>query len=211
MDWILLLVVVLAVIAVGVWMFVKDKKEKDEAIPAEQRKALAAPVGRTHEPGRVIRRLKGFAGDNGYEVIVPGRICQGAGVTDFDAIVVGSFGVLAVTSLGYPGKVYGNEKEKLWTQTTNRGRVAFENPLTVQAAQARMLREVLFANKLRSVPVETMCVFPNSGTELLVPRSTPILRMKEFSAMLRKDHFTDDKKVDIDAVAKALRAAAEKK
>ena len=89
MDWILLLVVVLAVIAVGVWMFVKDKKEKDEAIPAEQRKALAAPVGRTHEQGRVIRRLKGFAGDNGYEVIVPGRICQGAGVTDFDAIVVG--------------------------------------------------------------------------------------------------------------------------
>lgn len=211
MDWILLLVVVLAVIAVGVWMFVKDKKEKDEAIPAEQRKALAAPVGRTHEQGRVIRRLKGFAGDNGYEVIVPGRICQGTGVTDFDAIVVGSFGVLAVTSLGYPGKVYGNEKEKLWTQTTNRGRVAFENPLTAQAAQARMLREVLFASKLRSVPVETMCVFPNSGTELLIPRSTPIYRMKEFSAMLRKDHFTDDKKVDIDAVAKALRAAAEKK
>lgn len=211
MDWMLLLVVVLAVIAVGVWMFVKDKKEKDEAIPAEQRKALAAPVGRTNEQGRVIRRLKGFAGDNGYEVIVPGRICQGTGVTDFDAIVVGSFGVLAVTSLGYPGKVYGNEKEKLWTQTTNRGRVSFENPLAVQAAQARMLREVLFENKLRSVPVETMCVFPNSGTELLVPRSTPICRMKEFSAMLRKDHFTDDKKVDIDAVAKALRAAAEKK
>ena len=106
-------------------------------------------------------------------------------------------------------EVYGNAKDTLWTQATKNGKVTFKNPLLQAEAEARMLREVLFAAKLKNVPVETLCVFPNNATELAVPRSTPVYRLKEFSALLKKDHFTEDRKVDIDKVAKALRDAME--
>ncbi len=206
----IIVTILIVVVLVGInwYKFVKSKQVK-EVKPAKQ-PTLDAPQGREEDSGKVIRAAKSFASRNGYEVIVPGKIAHGTAVADFDVIVVGTFGVLAVRSVGYYGQVYGNEKDEKWVQTTSKGRVEFKNPLNQAEAEARLVREVLFDNKIKSVPVEAVCVFPNNATELIVPRSTPVHRLKDFSAMLLKDKYTDDKKVDIDAVTKALSAALEK-
>ncbi len=205
-----LVTIMLLVGIMGINWYKYHKSQQVQQIQPQQPPKLTDPIGREQDSGKVLRAVKSFASRNGYEVIAPGKISFGTGVSDFDAIVVGSFGVLAVRSMGYSGQVYGSEKDEKWVQTTAKGRVEFKNPMQQAQADARLVREVLFENKLKSVPVETICVFPSSATELIVPRSTPIYRMKEFSAQLLKDHYTDDRKVDIDAVAKALRAAVEK-
>ena len=205
----LLATVVLIVGIFAINWYKYNKSSKVTEVKTRETPQLEGPQGRKDASGRAMQRLKSFASANGYELIRPGRIAQGTGVTDFDAIVVGTFGVLAVRSMGYEGQVYGNAKDTLWTQATKNGKVTFKNPLLQAEAEARMLREGLFAAKLKNVPVETLCVFPNNATELAVPRSTPVYRLKEFSALLKKDHFTEDRKVDIDKVAKALRDAME--
>ncbi len=207
-EWLLATIVLIVGIFAINW-YKYNKSGKVTEVKTRETPKLDGPQGRKDASGRTIQRLKSFASANGYELIRPGRIAQGTGVTDFDAIVVGTFGVLAVRSMGYEGQVYGNAKDATWVQTTKEGKVTFKNPLLQAESEARMLREVLFAAKIKNVPVETMCVFPNGATELAVPRSTPVYRLKEFSALLKKDHFTEDRKVDIDKVAKALRDAME--
>lgn len=202
------LAIVAAIVGINWYKYTKSKEIKE--ISPEQQPKLDAPQGRQEDSAKVMRVLKSFASRNGYELIQPGKIAYQTKVSDFDALVVGSFGVLAVRSMGYYGQVYGNTKEEKWAQTTAKGRVEFANPINQAEADARLVREVLFENKIKSVPVEAVCVFPNKATELMVPRSTPVYRLKEFSAHLLKDHYTENKKVDIDAVAKALRAAVEK-
>lgn len=202
------LLIVVVLIGINWYKFSKSKEVK-QVNPTKQ-PMLDAPQGREEDSGKVVRAVKSFASRNGYEVIVPGKISHGTAVADFDAIVVGTFGVLAVRSVGYYGQIYGNANDATWVQTISKGRVEFKNPLNQAEAEARLVREVLFDNKIKSVPVEAVCVFPNKATELIMPRSTPIHRLKDFNAMLLKDKYTEDKKVDIDAVAKALRAALEK-
>ncbi len=206
----ILVTVLIAITLIGINWYKYSKSKEVKEIKPEKQPVLDGPQGRKEDSGKVIRAVKSFASRNGYEVIVPGKISHGTAVADFDALVVGTFGVLAVYSIGYYGQVYGSEKDETWAQTTSRGRVTFKNPLTQAEAQARLVREVLFDHKIKSVPVEAVCVFPNSATELVVPRSTPVHRLKDFSAMLLKDKYTEDRKVDIDAVAKALRDAVEK-
>ena len=206
-----ILVTIMLIVGIfGINWYKYHKSQQVQQIQPQQPPKILEPIGREQDCSKVVRAVKSFASRNGYEVIVPGKISFGTGVSDFDAIVVGSFGVLAVRSVGYSGQVYGSENEEKWVQTTAKGRIEFKNPLRQAQADSRLVREVLFENKLKSVPVETMCVFPSHATELIVPRSTPVYRMKDFSAQLLKDHYTDDRKVDIDAVAKALRAAVEK-
>ena len=209
--WELILVTaMIVVVIIGINWYKYKKSQEIKELPPEQQPKLDAPRGRSQDSGKVIHALKSFASRNGYEIIQPGKIAHGTGVSDFDALVIGTFGVLAVRSMGYHGQVYGGEREQTWAQTTGSGRVEFPNPLQQAEKEARLVREVLFDNKIKGVPVEAICVFPNKATELLMPRSTPVYRMKEFSALLMKDKYTDDKKVDIDAVSKALRNAIEK-
>lgn len=214
MDYIEFIVVtiVIAVSVLGVNLYQAKRRAKEEADLKGSPRAdePAQPRGRENDRAVTLRAVKSFAARNGFEVIEPGRICQGTGVTDLDVILVGSFGVLGVKSLGYYGRIYGGEKEQLWSQTSKVGRAVFPNPLNTANAEARMLREVLFAANIKSVQVETVCVFPNKASELVMPRSTPVYRAREFAALLGKDKYTDDKHVDIDAVARALRNAAEK-
>lgn len=214
MDMVLVLVIpVCIIIAMGVlgWSKYRRSSEPQAVKVKKQDDPAAGPVGRDADCAKVVRKLKSFAGDHGFTVIAPARLASGTGVTDFDALLVGSFGILAVKSLGYYGEIYGNAQDKTWVQTTPRhGRIPFASPLEEAAADARRVREILFAAGIKSVMVETACVFPNSGSQLIVPRSTPIYRMKEFSSLLLKDHFTDERNVDIEKVAAALRAAQEK-
>ena len=206
----IVITVMIIVVIIGVNWYKYKRSQQIKEVPAEQQPKLDAPCGKEQDNSKVIHAAKAFASRNGYEVIIPGKVCYQGQVSDFDVIVVGTFGVLAIASLGYYGQVYGNEKEAVWSQTTGQGRVEFENPIQYAEKQARLVREVLFANKIKSVSVESICVFPNKATELLVPRSTPIYRLKEFSVLLLKDKYTDDKKVNIEAVTKVLKDALEK-
>ena len=119
--------------------------------------------------------------------------------------MVGVFGLLCVKCIGLGGEIYGSAEDTNWLQVLSDNRLSFENPLQKAAADTRLVRDALFSAKLKSIPVETVCVFTNKTAELAVPRGAGHLTVKEFKSLLSKDRFVTDKKVDIEKAAAAVK------
>lgn len=171
-----------------------DPKKKGE-MPDDEHKGAEA----------IVRAVRRFAASDDYAVIAPVNVQGSKDAADLDLLLVGWFGVLGVKCLGYGGEVYGSLDEPEWTQVLPQGRRTFENPMTRAGKSARAVRDALFAAKLKNVPVETVVVFTNPSASLNLPRSTGHYTEKTFLAYLKGPHFREDKKVEVEPVAAALR------
>lgn len=167
-------------------------------------------VGADEKAGaaQVVGQLRRYARLNNFQLVAPACWAREGKLAQFDGVLVGYFGVLAVRCLGYGGQVFGGEKEPVWVQTKGEQRFEFENPLDRNARDARVLREVLIAAGLRNIPVETALVCTGGkGQELALPRSTPYYTPKTLGRYLNTSRFDQDKKVDVEKTAQALRDA----
>ena len=144
---------------------------------------------------------------NGYQVISPACLAKDGKLADLDFILVGTFGVLCVKCVGRGGSIYGSAGDAMWLQVKNQDRISFANPILEAERDTRLVRDILFSAKLKNIPVETVCVFTNLHATLALPRSTGHYTLKEFRALLGKDRLQQDKRVDIDAAAQAVKAA----
>ncbi len=150
-----------------------------------------------------------FARSNGYRCIAPAHFTGGKAETTLDAVVVGYFGVLGVRALDYGGNIYGSVGEDEWVQIAGKEetRTVFENPIKQAAADVRVIRDALFAAKLKKVPVEVVCVFTDPKVQLALPKNTGHYTMTTFKPLLRREKYVEDAGIDLDAVEKAIRAA----
>lgn len=154
---------------------------------------------------QLVRAVRRFAASDDYVVIAPVNVQGSKDAADLDLVLVGWFGVLGVKCLGWGGEVYGSLDQDEWTQVLPQGRRTFPNPMTRAGKSARSVRDALFAARMKNVPVETVVVFTNPAASLNLPRSTGHYTEKTFLAYLKGPHFREDKKVDVEAVAAALR------
>ncbi|MEG1153352.1 MAG: nuclease-related domain-containing protein [Ruthenibacterium sp.] len=197
---ILILFVIVAVIAVFLVVF-RDEDAKATAKKRRQKNLTAAKAAA--KPLAAARR---FATMQQYEVIAPAKLAKNGTFADLDFIVVGVFGLLCVKCIGLGGEVYGNAEDAKWLQVLGDNRIPFDNPLQKAGADTRLVRDTLFAAKLKSIPVETVCVFTNPNASIAVPHSAGHYTIKEFKALLGKDKLTIDKKVDIAKASAAVKA-----
>lgn len=197
------LIVVMAIAAALVVYFTNrdssgGKKAPRGGVGADEKAGAAAVVGRVRRYARI----------NNYQVVEPACWARDGKLAEFDCVLVGYFGVLGVRCLGYSGRVFGGEKEDTWVQSKGEKRHEFENPLTRNARDARILREVLINGGLRNTPVETVLVCTGGkNQELALPRSTPYYTPKTFARYLNSSRFDQDKKVDVEKTADLLRQA----
>ena len=170
-----------------------------------KRRPVKKNQGSTRKAGDVASQ---FARSNDFRIIRP-AVLEGKGRTaHLDALVVGYFGVLGVKALGHTGEVYGNANENTWVQIApNRERISFANPITEASADVRVVRDALFAAKIKAVPVEVAVVFTEKNIQLALPRSLEFYTTKTFHQQLKKEKYQKDAGIDLDAVEKALRAA----
>lgn len=173
----------------------KPARKKNGEMPDDEHKGADA----------VVRAVRRFAAADDYAVISPVNVQGTKDAADLDLLLVGWFGVLGVKCLGWGGEVYGSLDEEEWTQVLPQGRRTLENPMTRAGKSARAVRDALFAAKLKNVPVETVVVFTNPSASLNLPRSTGHYTEKTFLAYLKGSHFQEDKKVEVEPVAAALR------
>ena len=168
--------------------------------------------GREFNREKVVAAARRFAGQNSFRFIAPARLAKDGAVANLDAIVVGYFGVLGVICLGYSGEIYGDPGEATWLQVAPDGtRTRFENPASEAAAAVRVVRDALFGQKMKKVPVEVVHVFATPDAQLAVPRSMAPMRLKQFKDLLKKDKYLEDCGLDLDTVETALRSALEEK
>lgn len=179
---------------------------------ANPKKGKGKSRGRDFNREKVVRAARRFASQNSFRFIAPARMAKNGAVADLDAIVVGYFGVLGVISLGYSGEIYGDPNEDTWLQVAPDGtRTRFENPVDEAAAAVRVVRDALFGQKMKKVPVEVVYVFATPDAQLAVPRSMAPMRLKQYKDLLKKDKYLEDCGLDLDAVEAALKDALEEK
>lgn len=167
--------------------------------------------GREHDNDKAVGALKGFTRSNDFRLIAPAYITSNGLSAKLDGVAVGYFGVLGLISLGYDGQIYGEASEKTWVQVgDNDQRNRFDNPILEASAAVRTLRDVLFTNNLKKVPVEVVYVFSNPKAQLALPRSIAPMRLREFKSALKRDRYLDDTGLDLDKVEAALKSAVKK-
>ena len=190
-------IAVVVVVAGGYFLYQYLKKRKSPA------------AGRDKGAGKAVSVMHAFARANGFRFFGPGTYQSAKGGTGrLDAVVAGYFGILGVKALGYNGEIYGAAGEEEWLQVAPDGaRQKFANPVSEASADMRVLRDVLFAAKMRQVPVEIVCVFTSKKAQLALPKNTGHYTMKEFKSLLQKDKYLADKGIDLDKLAGVLQTA----
>ena len=187
-----------AIAVVGVMYFFVFKKDK---MPGKRKDISGSAAS-----AKVVAATRRYAVLQQYELIAPANITKNEKTAALDCILVGSFGLLCVKCIGLGGEIYGGADDAKWLQVLEGNRIAFDNPLQACAADTRLVRDTLFAAKLKNIPVETICVFTNKKTELAVPRSAGHYTLKTFKALLGKDKLLQNKNVDIAAASAAVKA-----
>jgi len=113
-------------------------------------------------------RFKGFVGEamvnlaallfldkNDYHLIKNVTIPTEDSTTQIDHIIVSRFGVFVVETKNMKGWIFGNERQKTWTQQIYRSKHKFQNPLHQNYKHTKTLQELLGldSDKLISVVV----------------------------------------------------------
>lgn len=195
LDIIILFAGIAIVVAVYFLVFQRDK------LPQRKNKNM-----RGNAAAKVISATKRYAVLQGYQMIAPAHLAKNGRFADIDCILVGNFGLLCVKCIGLGGQIYGGVDDAKWLQILGETRISFDNPLQVSASDTRLVRDALFTAKMKSVPVETVCVFTNKKAELALPRSTGHYTLKDYSALLGKDKLLQNKHVDIAKAVDAVKA-----
>ena len=194
------ILLVVAVFGVAVYLLSPARKNQKAA------KSGPLPDDEHENAEAVLRQLRRYASANEFQVVEPVQIENAKASADLDALLVGWFGVLGVKCLGYGGTIYGQASDAQWIQDVNGQRRVFDNPLKKAEQSARAVRQALFEAKIKNVPVETLVVFTGKKTQLALPRSCGHYTVDQFSNYLKSVRFEEDKKVEVEPVAAALRS-----
>lgn len=196
------LVFVLVIIAGSVAIYFLLGGKRDDGLEKPRKAKNLDDSKKGAEPLRIARR---FAALHQYQVIAPAQLAKDGKFADLDFILVGWFGLLCVKCIGLGGQIYGSLEDEMWLQLDGAKRVSFANPMRAAEADTRLVRDTLFAAKLRNLGVETVCVFTNKNATLMLPRTTGHCTVKEFKALLNKSKYDQDKGVDIPQTVEAVK------
>jgi len=84
-----------------------------------------------------------FLDKNDYHLIKNVTILTEDGTTQIDHIIVSRFGVFVVETKNMKGWIFGNERQKTWTQQIYRSKHKFQNPLHQNYKHTRTLEAAL--------------------------------------------------------------------
>ena len=202
MNETMILVGVVLVAAIGfvIYPWISGEKKKKDPSSVEG-------LNSDHSAAKAVAAAKRFARSHSFGFIKNPNLSANGRTARMDALVVGYFGVLGVKALGYGGSIYGHADEKVWVQKTNdANRREFPNPLQEAATDIRVIRDILFAEKLKTVPVEVVVVLTNDKADLALPKQTGHYTLKEFRALLKKEKYRKDTGLDLEK----LKACMEK-
>lgn len=195
----IILILIIAVVAILLVTFVPGlfNKEEGPKMPGKSKTHL----GRK----KLTRMVSRFALRRQYKVLGPCRFEKDGQGVQVDCVLIGYFGVLAVKAVGRNGEVYGNAGDDEWLQVTKDARVKFENPFNECARAIPLMRDQLEAAKVRGVFLECIPVSTYKKAQLAVPKSVGLLKLSEFSLLIEKQKYMEDKGVDLEKVEAAFK------
>ena len=171
----------------------------NKKVQAENPKAGAAVAG----------PLRRWAPLHSAKVIGPVTLYKEGEAVCIESILVGTFGVLAVKAVGLSGDIFGDPKEDTLLQVVKNVRTAVPNPFLEQALAAKMLRELLTAEKIKVPVLDCVCVFSEKGVLVNIPKNASFLYLRDLWKSLDKARYLTDNGVDVAAVVAAIEKASQ--
>lgn len=128
-----------------------------------------------------------------------------------DHLVIGPFGVLALTDIHRRGGYYGELRDEEWVISTGGEnqvetlRMRVPSPVKNNERFVAAFRELLTAGKVYSVPVEALCPVTQSQIQVLVTGTQGLIvengRLRE---VLSRQKYQNDNGVDTEKIAALL-------
>ena len=153
---------------------------------------------------KVARILGRYAGIRSFKVINDLYLPLYDKTTQIDHILIGFFGILVIETKNHGGEIYGDARQKEWTQIIGSKKNPLYNPLMQNQAHIDCIRHILGTENLYNVPMESLIVFTKRKVELFVPKKLPILKVNRLKKFLRQPRFQEDKGFDVEKHYQAL-------
>ena len=162
---ILVIILIVAVIAVTIITLKEDKEKKQQITKAKTEqnyKDKASQIGQQGE--EYIIKLLGQS-IPGQRYLVNNLIIEDkyGNTSQIDHIFINSNGVFVIETKNLSGTIYGNNKQKEWTQVFNYGKQKynFYNPIMQNETHIRKLIEATGTN----LPIKSIVVFTNNNID----------------------------------------------
>ncbi len=162
---------------------------------------------------KVAAILKHFAGIRSFQVLNDLTVKTAKKEVCIDHVLIGFFGILVVNTQNLPGSIYGDGRGKTWANVVTKKdkeiKTTFPNPLLENQQAVDAIREVLSANNIYKVNIESYVVFTRQKTTLYIPKGLSVLSLKDFRKLLKKSKYSADGPVDVQQVAGVLAGQTE--
>ena len=121
-------------------------------------KAILTPSPSKGKEGeRIVSRMaKRFLDKNNYHLLNNVTLPTVDGTTQIDHIIISMYGVFVVETKNMKGWIFGNPKQKTWTQIIYGERYKFQNPLHQNYKHVKTLKSLL---RLNSLQLHSVVVF----------------------------------------------------
>ncbi len=95
----------------------------------------------------VNSRIKNSLDNNEYHLIKDVTLQSQGGTTQIDHIVLSKYGLFVIETKNMSGWIFGDEKQKYWTQVIYKKKNKFQNPLHQNYKHIKTLQELLNVNE----------------------------------------------------------------
>ena len=162
---------------------------------------------------KIHKLLKKFALIRRFRVLEDLELpVKSGGTVRADHILIGFFGIMIITEKNAAGSIYGSGWDKKWVRVVTKNeqekRGSFANPVLQNQACLEAVRDILTSQKIYKTSIENYVVFTNSKAVLNTERGLPVMTLKAFKKLLKREKYSADGSVDVEHTAEVLLAAA---
>ncbi|MEC4749815.1 nuclease-related domain-containing protein [Methylomicrobium sp. Wu6] len=131
-----------------------------------------------------VKEVLKYLDKNKYYVMHDITLPTEEGTTQIDHIVFSQTGIFVIETKGHKGWIFGNEKDKNWTQALPRGKkFKFYNPVI---QNNNHIKNIV---KISNIPIwatRTIIVFTNQETEFKTKMPNHVIKINELTSFINK-------------------------
>lgn len=110
----------------------------------------SSPEDKGEKGERIVRlEAESMLDKDKYHLLNNVTLRTGNGTTQIDHIIVSIYGVFVVETKNMAGWIFGNSKQRTWTQIFYKDRYKFQNPLHQNYKHVKTLKSLLMLNSLQ--------------------------------------------------------------
>lgn len=156
-------IIIIVIVVVLIIVLLKKRKIKDINLGEEEVKKVLSKI-------------------SGYKLLNDIMIRKENGTSQIDHILVGKKGVFIIETKDYSGTINGEEYSKYWTQTINKRKNYFYNPIMQNYGHVKSVEKLI---KEKDIYI-SLIVFTNKSKLKGLKTETPVIQVKKLKKFIRK-------------------------